>query len=76
MFIVIELQTNSEGSVSHIVTNYADKNAAESKFHQILAAAALSNLPVHSALMVDEIGMLYKQDGYDRRIMDGMSYLE
>ena len=74
MFIVIELQTNADGSVGNIVTNYEDRNVAESKFHQIMAAAAISDVTVHSALMVDEAGMVLKQDRYDRRIYDGGSY--
>ena len=71
MYIVIELQTNTDGQIGNLVTAYEDRNQAESKFHQIMAAAAISELPVHSAIMVDEMGMVCKQDCYDRR---GESY--
>lgn len=76
MYIVIELQTNTDGQVGNLVTAYEDRNQAESKFHQIMAAAAISELPVHSAIMVDEKGMVCKQDHYDRRLDPTMSYYE
>lgn len=56
MYIVIELQKNEKGAVSNIVTDYATLPEAESKYHTILAAAALSELPVHSAIIVSEEG--------------------
>ena len=76
MFIVIELQTYNDGTVGHIVTNYEERNVAESKFYQIMSAAAISDVPVHSALIVDEAGMIQKQDWYDRRPHDDYSYSE
>lgn len=53
-YIVIELQKNAEGVVSNIVTEHEDLNAAESKYYSILAAAAVSSVPVHSAIIVSE----------------------
>lgn len=76
MFIVIELQTNSDGTVGSLVTKHEERNVAESKFFQIMSAAALSDIPVHSAIMVDELGMICKQDYYDRRSRDMDSYTE
>jgi hypothetical protein len=54
MYIVIELQKNAEGNVSNIVTEHATLAAAESKYHSILASAAVSEIPVHSAIIVSE----------------------
>lgn len=56
MFIVIELQKNENGTVGNIVTEHSTQAEAESKYHAILAAAAVSNLPVHSAVIVSEEG--------------------
>lgn len=56
MYIVIELQKNTEGVVSNIVTSYNTLAEAESKFYSILAAAAVSTVPVHSAVIVSEEG--------------------
>lgn len=55
MFIVVELQTNN-GVTSNIVTAYATRNAAESAYHSILAAAAVSNVEVHAAIVMSEEG--------------------
>ncbi len=64
MFIVIELQTNNDGTTGTIVTTYADKNEAESKYHSILAAAALSDVSAHAAVMLNERGMFEKSEYY------------
>ena len=55
-YIVIQIQKNANGQVGNIVTAYEDKAAAENKYHTILAAAAISNLPTHSAIMINEQG--------------------
>ena len=57
MYIVIELQTNANGTVANIVTAYASQEQAFSKFHTILAAAAVSALPVHAAVIIDNKGL-------------------
>ena len=54
MYIVIELQKNADGVVSNIVTDHPTLREAESKYHSILASAAISKLPVHSAIIVSE----------------------
>lgn len=67
MFIVIELQKNADGIVANIVSSYNTLAEAESKYHSILAAAAVSELPCHSAIIVSEEGFpvahqCYKHD--------------
>lgn len=55
MYIVVEIQLSSEGSVSiPPVSSYENRNAAESKYHTVLATAAISSLPKHGAIMFDE----------------------
>ena len=55
MFAVIEIQKNGENATP-ITTLYADKEAAYSKYHTILAAAAISEIQEHSAILVSEEG--------------------
>ena len=64
MFIVIELQKSAEGVVSNIVTEHATLAEAESKYHSILASAAVSQIPVHSAVLVSEEGFPVKNQCY------------
>jgi len=56
MFIVVELQKNANGVVGNIVTSHETQAEAESKYHSVLAAAAVSDLPVHAATLLSEEG--------------------
>jgi hypothetical protein len=64
MYIVIELQKNDQGVVSNIVTSYENLAEAESKYYSVLAAAAISKVPVHSATIVSEEGFPVKHQCY------------
>lgn len=57
MYIVIELQTNSDGSVGNLVWSYTSREEAFSKYFLILSAAAISSLPVHAAVILDNTGL-------------------
>ena len=54
MYIVIELQKNEEGVVSNIVTSHNSLAEAESKYYSVLASAAVSTIPMHSAALLSE----------------------
>ena len=62
MFIVMEIQTGNQ--VATIVDSYTDRNAAENKYHSILAAAAISDVPKHGAVMLTEEGVRLKSECY------------
>lgn len=62
MYIVIEIQTGD--SVATIVNSYADRNAAENKYHTVLAAAAVSTVPKHGAVMLTDEGVRLKGECY------------
>lgn len=64
MYIVIELQKDAKGVVSNIVTSYENLAEAESKYYSILASAAVSKIPVHSAIIVSEEGFPVKHQCY------------
>lgn len=63
MFIVIEFQATSE-SVATIVNDYADRLQAESKYHQILTAAAISQVPKHGAVLLNDEGQRINSECY------------
>lgn len=62
-YYIIELQKYADGSygdIKHIAWDEDPTKArlkAESKFHEILAAAAISELPVHAAIMFTSDGV-------------------
>ena len=64
MYIVIELQKDAKGVVSNIVTSYENLAEAESKYYSILASAAISKVPVHSAIIVSEEGFPVRNQCY------------
>lgn len=64
-YIVIEMQTNA-GTTAQLTTVHADYAHAEQQYHTILAAAAVSEIPLHSAAMLTERGNLVKYECYDR----------
>lgn len=63
MYILIELQTTN-GQTANIVTAFEDKLAAESAFHSVLASAAISQVGIHAAVLLDEKGNLLKREFY------------
>ena len=54
MYFVIEIQKQKDGAPANIVTSHESLAEAESKYYSILAAAAVSDLPVHGAIIVSE----------------------
>ena len=62
--IVTEIQKFEDGSMSTPSYAFDDQNAAEAKYHTILAAAAVSALPVHAAIMFTEEGFPLKNECY------------
>ena len=55
MFAVLEIQKNGTSAVP-LVSLFSDKDEAYSKYHQILAAAAVSAVEEHSAILISEEG--------------------
>ncbi len=52
-YVVVELQTMEDGKVANLVTQHDTREEAESKFHSVLATAAISGLPVHGAVLMN-----------------------
>lgn len=62
-YYIVEIQLHANGEYGHLVHYAYDADAdkarmkAESKYHEVLAAAAISNLPSHSATLIASDGM-------------------
>ena len=63
-YIVIEQQTNN-GTTSVLTTIKSNINEAENKYHTVLAAAAISQVDVHSAALLNERGQFIKYECFD-----------
>lgn len=63
-YIVNEIQTGFDGQVANIVTTYDDQLLAESAYHTILAAAAQSQLMLHTAMLYTNDGNVLRHENY------------
>ncbi len=62
-YIVMELQDNGS-TVGNQVWAYDSVNEAQSKYHSVLAVAATSNVPCHSAIIMNSEGQYIDSDAY------------
>lgn len=64
MYTILELQTDNDGKTVHIVTTEENRAKADSQFYSIMAAACLSNLRYHTAMVIDPEGRALMRDCY------------
>lgn len=67
-YIVMEIQTNTDGTVGTIINTYDSRNEAERQYHLILAAAAISELPTHAAVILTNEGQMPQRSVYHHEI--------
>lgn len=65
MFIILEMQTNNDTTALVPAVTYTSKNEAESAYHLKLGGAALSDVNVHTVVMLDEHGNVVKREFYE-----------
>ena len=74
-FYVVEIQQNANGEFAHIVHWAWDENPdrarekADSKFYEVLSACAISELPLHSAILFNTEGFPLDHKCYKRDIV-------
>ena len=66
-YLVLEIQTAADGKVSTLITAKDSLNEAMSAFYTILAAAAVSSVPVHAAVLMMNNGAVVKSEVFDHR---------
>lgn len=63
MYSIIELQTNND-TTAHLCYTAATIEEAKSKYHSILAAAAISNVDYHACVVLNEDGVTLARESY------------
>lgn len=63
-YLVIEIQKGEDGAIANLVTAHDSLNEARSKYHSVLAAAAVSELPSHAAVLLEENGTSIASECY------------
>ena len=73
-FYIVEIQQYQDGSFGHIVHFAYDEDPdiarlkGESKYHEVLSAAAVSNLPSHAAIMFSTEGFPIMNQCYKHEV--------
>lgn len=70
-YLVIEIQKYADDSIGiPPIATYDSFQEAASRYHTILASAAISNIPLHSALILNEAGQKIKLDNYQHDVIE------
>ena len=65
VYIIIEIQKMNNGSCAVVPpTTYTDQRIAEQAYHTALSHAAVSQVDVHSVVMLDDTGARIKGETY------------
>ena len=64
MYIILEMQTYADGNIGTLVFTRETRLEAESKYHEVLAAAAISSLPMHAAVLMTNEGNVISHQSY------------
>ena len=70
-YLVVEIQTMADGTVANLVNVCDTRMQAESTFHSVLAAAAISALPCHAAVMLTSEGAILADQHYLHDVPEG-----
>ena len=64
-YIIIEIQKMNNGSCAVVPpTTYTDQQLAEQAYHTALSYAAVSQVDVHSVVMLNDVGERIKGETY------------
>lgn len=66
-YLVIEIQKFADGTIAvPPIATYDDWYNAVSRYHAIMSAAAISDVPVHSCVVLNEVGQEVRMDSYNK----------
>lgn len=65
VYIIIEIQKSNDGTCAVVPpTTFTDQRLAEQAYHTALSYAAVSQVDVHSVVMLDDTGARIKGETY------------
>ena len=64
MFFIMEIQKTDDTHVAHLMHVADTRQEADSKYHMVLGAAAISSVPVHSAIILTDEGVPIRHESY------------
>lgn len=69
-YTTIENQVRSDGSKGLLYDHFDEENLAYAKYYTVCAAAAVSEIPYHSAHIIRSDGIMIEGKVFDRRTDD------
>ena len=67
MYLVLEIQKTGNQIATNIWA-FETRNEADAKFYTVLAAAAISSVPLHAAALLTEDGGCIKNESYNHEL--------
>ena len=65
-YLVLEIQTSANGAIGiPPIASFDTLRDAQARYYAILSAAAQSNLPLHSAAIMDNTGKLIERQSFE-----------
>lgn len=70
---IVELQTDANGNTAILADprDFAERNDAESKWHDICKYAAISTVAVHAVIILNSEGDKVRKDVYEHKTVGG-----
>ena len=66
-YIVIEIQKFADGTIAvPPISTYNTFLEAMAEYHQVMSVAAASGVPVHSCVVLTDVGQEIKMDSYSK----------
>ena len=63
-YLVIEIQTFADGTVSNLTYSFDTENEAVAKYHSILSVAAVSKVPMHACMLFTNNGISLRSESF------------
>lgn len=65
-YLVLEIQTSVDGAIGiPPIASFNTLREAQARYYNVLASAAASNLPLHSAVIMDSTGRLIERQSFE-----------
>lgn len=64
MYIVMEIQKDENGAIATLVNSATEYEEALSRYFTVSAAAAVSQVPLHSVVLLTEAGGMLRNESF------------
>lgn len=69
-YVILEIQTQADGTVTTLVNDFNNIDAAYNKYYTVLAYAAVSNVARHAASLLSNDGTVYESKYFEHPLLE------